>query len=131
MARRKPIDYTPQYAGGIFRSRDEVEQDLAALGTEAGETTPRDPSLERPDERTNGRPSAEHPERAKVRHSFDVYKDQITALTAIQARLFSRTGTKPKLGELVQRALDDYIQTHEEHIDDRSNERTNERESWE
>lgn len=130
MARRKPIDYTPQFGGGIFRPKDEVEHDLAALDTADAEDTPDKLTSNRSNGRTFERTIVASDDRPKVRHSFDVYKDQITALTAIQARLFSSTGKKPKLGELVQQALDDYIRKHEEHIRDRSNERTDERHSW-
>lgn len=61
-------------------------------------------------------------ERARVRHSFDVYRDQLLALGDIQTARHRRTGRKPKLGELVQEALDAYIAQHA-----RTNERTNER----
>lgn len=67
--------------------------------------------LERSLERTN--------ERTKVRHSFDIYHDQLLHLSEVQANIYRRTGKKPKVGELVQEALDAYIE--------RYNERTNER----
>ena len=125
MAKRKPIDYTPQFGGGIFRSRDEVEQELESLeGEPVEQREPRQPEAaagtdDRPFERTNGMAN----ERPKVRHSFDVFKDQITALSEIQARLFSSTGKKPKLGELVQQALDAYITEQQERMTGRSFER--------
>ena len=115
MPKRKPIDYTQQYTSGIFRPRDEVEAELASLDRGAlptppasGPVTSNDASFERTNERT------------RTRHSFDVFKDQIAALSEIQVRLFRQTGAKPKLGELVQQALDDYI----DRMNDRSNERT-------
>jgi len=38
-----------------------------------------------------------------------MYADQLVALTDIQGRLYRQTGKKPKLGRLVQDALDAYI----------------------
>lgn len=57
----------------------------------------REHSFERSDERT------------KIRHSFDIYQDQLLALSDIQADMFRQTGKKPKVGDLVQQALDVYI----------------------
>jgi hypothetical protein len=48
-------------------------------------------------------------ERTKVRHSFDIYRDQLLELSTIQATIFRETGKKPTVGELVQDALDAYI----------------------
>lgn len=56
---------------------------------------------ERTDERTNERP--------KVRHSFDVYRDQLDALQEIQLLRKRRSGRRPTIGELVQQALDRFI----------------------
>lgn len=110
MARRKkPIDYTPRYTDGYFRSADEVEQELIAA--EDTEDT-----IVRTDERTNG--SAPVPSRNKTRHSFDVYRDQVAALNQIQAELYSQTGKKPTLGDLVQEALDDFIAGYRNQVTD-------------
>jgi len=75
--------------------------------------------VERSNERTNERNYDRTNERMKVRHSFDVYQDQLLQLSDVQADIYRRTGKKPKVGELVQQALDAYIE--------RYNERTNER----
>ncbi len=135
--KRPPIEYTPQFGAGIFRPKDAVEQDLAEL--EVGADAPNaDGQAAEPDaapprqrqvgserssnalsERTNVRTN----ERTRVRHSFDVWQDQLLALTQIQAERFNRTGRKPKLGELVQEALDGYIAQQRK----RTNVRTNER----
>ncbi len=110
--KRTPIDYTPQFGGGIFRPKDVVADELSMLGQEEEDTTPNEPVVlgqqpisERTDKRSNERTNI----RIRVRHSFDVWQDQLLALAEIQARRFSRTGRKPKLGELVQEALDAYI----------------------
>jgi len=67
--------------------------------------------------------------RARVRHSFDVGQDQLHALAEIQARIFSETGKKPKLGDLVQEALDLYITRQGKRSNERTVERTNGRET--
>src|SRR5437588_452396 len=67
---------------------------------------PRSPSSSA---RTNGRTNGRTDERAKIRHSFDIYRDQLLELADIQADVFRKTGKKPKVGELVQEALDAYI----------------------
>lgn len=48
--------------------------------------------------------------RIKTRHSFDVFKDQETALNKIQLAIMdSDQGKKPVLGDMIQKALDFYI----------------------
>ncbi len=114
--KRAPIDYAPQFGGGIFRSKDAVESDLALIEQEPARKTP--PSDEplfdaaqavaptRPvDDRTIERTN----ERTRVRHSFDIWQDQLVGLAEIQTQIFNATGRKPKLGDLVQEALDIYI----------------------
>jgi hypothetical protein len=82
-------------------------------------TTESTPSIEDTDiapRRSSSRPrssdvrsSERSIERTKVRHSFDIYQDQLLALAEIQADIFRQTGKKPKVGDLVQQALDAYI----------------------
>ena len=147
-AKRSPIDYTPQFGGGIFRSKETVEEELAELEddlTEPSTTMPRLPVLSRlapcrapsnllwhpahqssprrTNGRTNERSNERTVERQRVRHSFDIWQDQLLGLTEIQAERFSQSGRKPKLGELVQEALDAYIAKERK----RTNVRTNER----
>lgn len=117
MPKRRPIEYTRSFGGGIFRPPAEVEQELAMLEADTDQANPlSERTFDRSDERSNERP--------KTRHSFDVFSDQIKALTAIQSQIFNRTGKKPKLGELVQQALDDYIRTHDDRTNDRSVDRS-------
>jgi CRISPR/Cas system CSM-associated protein Csm2 small subunit len=114
MPKRKPIDYTPQFGGGIFRPKDEVESErLVAETSSVAQKRPFVRSFERTDERI------------QRRHSFDVWQDQLIALTEIQTQLFHKTGRKPKLGELVQEALDAYIAKQKVQTTERSNERLN------
>ena len=143
-AKRPPIDYTPQFGAGIFRPKETIAQELAELdGDDSagsghglllagaaqvaaepddpsnGSSSQRQPRAQRTNERTNERTV----ERLRVRHSFDIWQDQLLRLSEIQAERFSRSGRKPKLGELVQEALDAYIAKERK----RPNERTNER----
>jgi hypothetical protein len=143
-AKRSPIDYTPQFGAGIFRPKDTIEQELAELeGDTSGEAgsdldaASAAPLGTEPDEGSNGKPAPRQisslrttvrtnertNERERVRHSFDIWQDQLLGLSEIQAERFSRAGRKPKLGELVQEALDAYIAKERK----RTNVRTNER----
>lgn len=79
---------------------------------------------ERSNERTDERTIQRTNERAKVRHSFDVYQDQLLQLSDVQADIYRRTGRKPKIGDLVQMALDAYIERYNERTNGRTNERT-------
>ena len=150
-SKRLPIDYKPQFGAGLFRSQETVAQELAEL-EEASPDTAASASTLDPDDgvavlsedqgkdvresasrrqsgsrRTNGSTNVRSFERSeprtRVRHSFDIWQDQLLGLSEIQSDRFSRTGRKPKLGELVQEALDAYI-TKERR---RTNEGTNER----
>ena len=56
--------------------------------------------------------------RTLVRASFDIFQDQQQALARIQATRFSRTGKKPKMGELAQEALDLYIRAMKEQMEE-------------
>ncbi len=141
MPKRAPIEYKPQFGGGMFRSREEVESERAALeeddvnGIEESDALADKRTVERSNGRTvealrdrtprtmSGRTNERTNERTRVRHSFDVGRDQLLALSAIQSQIFGATGKKPKLGDLVQDALDLYIARH----NGRTNERTNER----
>lgn len=132
MPKRSPIDYTPQSGGEMFRPRAVVEDELAAVTAKIDdEPTPiiaRQPenANERSNERSNERRNHRTAERSIVRHSFDIGQDQLMALAEIQTQIFNDTGRKPKLGPLVQDALDAYIAKHRKRMNDRSNERTNE-----
>ncbi len=55
-----------------------------------------------------------------MRHSFDIYEDQLVSLADIQAHLYRRNGKKPKVGDLVQQALDAYIANANQSQDDGS-----------
>ncbi len=132
MPKRSPIDYTPQSGGEMFRPRAVVEDELAAVAEESrDEPTPIAPrqserTIVRTNERRNERTNHRTVERLIVRHSFDIGRDQLMALAEIQTQIFNETGRKPKLGPLVQDALDAYIAKHKKRSNERTVERTNE-----
>jgi uncharacterized membrane protein len=70
---------------------------------------PNDLKSERSDERTNERSTVRSVQRTKVRHTFDIYADQIVSLHQHQLETIQNEGIKPHLGEMVQEALDDYL----------------------
>lgn len=147
-AKRSPIDYTPQFGAGIFRSKETIAQELAELeqaptetaeeilaadgvaGTDDagqdgnGETPTRQSRSMRTNDATNVRTFERPKERTRVRHSFDIWQDQLLGLSEIQAERFSRTGRKPKLGDLAQEALDAFIAKERKRPNVRTNERT-------
>ena len=142
-AKRSPIDYTPQFGAGIFRSRETVAEELAELdddttsnantgtreakadqsGTPVAGKSRSSSRFNSANGRTNERSNERTVERYRVRHSFDIWQDQLLGLSEIQSERFSQSGRKPKLGELVQEALDAYIAKERK----RTNVRTNER----
>jgi hypothetical protein len=44
-----------------------------------------------------------------VRHSFDVYEDQVIALQSLQLVALQQGRRKPSLGDMVQQAIDRYL----------------------
>jgi hypothetical protein len=46
----------------------------------------------------------------QIRHTFDIFKDQLNALQTIQLEAVTTGLDKPTLGELIQQALDEYLQ---------------------
>ncbi len=124
MPARKPLDYQPQDAR-IFRPREEVEQELQHVGRQNKRTEERtnEQLQEKENERTAEIATAQS-ERRTIRHSFDIYADQLQALGRIQLAHWTESGKKPKMGALVQEALDAYIQAQSR---PKTNEETNER----
>ena len=75
-------------------------------------------------------------ERSKIRHSFDIFEDQKTSLSKIQMAIMdSGQKKKPVLGDMIQEAVDLYIQQQAKKLNnlkiikERPSERTNERSS--
>jgi hypothetical protein len=63
---------------------------------------------ERPIGRTNVRTEAKQ-KRRKIRHAFDIYQDQLFSLQMRQLEAVQRGKRKPKLGRMVQDAIDMYL----------------------
>jgi hypothetical protein len=63
----------------------------------------------RPNERTNERPIGRKAKRTKVRHSFDIFFDQLIDLQVLQLKSVRRGRRKPRLGDMVQKAIDLYL----------------------
>jgi hypothetical protein len=108
-SKRAPIAYTQQFGAGIFRPKDVVESDLAE-GPQDTEAPPSAPAARTARPQAKERTIVETTERTKIRHTFDIFQDQLLALTEIQAGRFKQTGRKPRVGDLVQEALDAYIE---------------------
>jgi hypothetical protein len=66
-------------------------------------------SNERSTNRTNERSNVRTVQRTKVRHTFDIFADQIISLHQHQLETLQNEGNKPHLGGMVQEALDDYL----------------------
>jgi hypothetical protein len=60
-------------------------------------------------ERKNVLTQEQKEERLLKHHSFDVFVDQLISLDQIQTKIYQEKGKKPKIGTLVQEALDEYI----------------------
>ena len=90
------------------------------LSLESKDRLPSQRSNERSNEESGRQTIERESERTKVRHSFDVFRDQLLDLGDFQQALARVQGTKPRLGDLVQEALDNYIKV-------RRNQRTNQR----
>ena len=139
-AKRTPIDYPPQFGGIMFRPREVVEDEIACWPTTRGRrgdaeeepnagTPPgtrrcrdeQDRTSERTNERTNGRTVD------AVRHSFDIWQDQLIALDGDPDAALHRDGPEAEVGRLVQEALDAYIAKHRS-ANERTVERTNDHE---
>ena len=69
----------------------------------------------RTNDRTNERSNVKFnkPKRVKIRHTFDIYKDQLISLQVIQLEKVKRGRKKPKLGKMVSKGIDLYIKKAE------------------
>ncbi len=123
-SKRSPIDYTPQFGQGIFRPRDVVESELAEaqddempkLSADAESPVGNDQTASRPSRssragrRGNEQTNVRTNERTKIRHTFDIYKDQLRSLRGISLERETATGKRILLGDLMQEALDLFIE---------------------
>src|SRR5215217_2387156 len=111
MARKRPAFEVPEIEPRGVRAVLRPPEEIAAEGKRLQQRESAAPTAGRAATvRTNGRTD----ERSVVRHSFDIYIDQLQALTRIQTQVFEETGRKPKMGELAQEAFDLYIASEAE-----------------
>ena len=66
-------------------------------------------------------------QRTKIRHTFDIFTDQLQGLHQVQLEILQAEIKKPKLGDMVQEALDDYLVKQGITINEPKTERSNER----
>ncbi len=70
---------------------------------------PNDGNNERTFDRSNERLISRSPERQKIRHTFDIFADQLMSLREISIEQEKLFGERVLLGDLVQQALDMFI----------------------
>ena len=86
-------------------------------------------------DRTPERTNVRNADRVKIRHAFDIFEDQLRELHTRQLEAVRAGKKKPSLGEMVQQALDKYIENEQQRkleekrtsgrTDEPSDERTN------
>jgi hypothetical protein len=106
---------TPATMRQVIKPVDMLEHEQEHQPERTNEHT-KEQNNERSDERTEKRTSG----RMRVRHSFDIYQDQLLSLKEIALHRQKTTGERVLLGDLVQEALDTFIKTNEQ-TDERSN----------
>jgi hypothetical protein len=84
-------------------------------------------SNERTVERTNERLQEPRDKRLQIRHTFDIFADQLQALHTLQLKAVQAGRSKPNLGTMVKKAIDMYLEKEEHKKPKRTNERSNER----
>jgi hypothetical protein len=80
---------------------------------------------ERSNERTLERTDERSLNRVKVRHTFDIFADQLRDLQTIQLKAVQRGKRKPTLGKMVQQAIDLYLEQKAKRSIKPKNERSN------
>lgn len=70
-----------------------------------------------PNEQTNEIPLSQEaeakPPRQIIRHTFDIFQDQLVRLQFLQVETMRQGKRKPKLGKMVQQALEQYLTQQE------------------
>ena len=98
-----PESPTPEKRdGALTEAQTQQNQDQKRSNDRTFERTD-----ERSNERLNERPP--RPKREKIRHTFDIYRDQLIALQMIQLERVQAGKKKPKLGKMVSVGIDLFI----------------------
>lgn len=90
--------------------------------TNPGKTPETQQSAGEPSRKPEGAPVHSRegaPGRQKIKRGFQVYRDQVLALSELQFETYRRTGKKPHIGEMVRDALDDFIARKKRELDRR------------
>jgi hypothetical protein len=74
-----------------------------------------EPKNERPNVPPNEATNVQKKSRIKVRHTFDIFQDQLLALQSLQLQAVQKGRKKPKLGDMVQKAIDSYLKEKTKH----------------
>jgi hypothetical protein len=83
-------------------------------------------SNEGPNERKFERSSVRRRRRVKIRHTFDIFEDQLRELHSIQLKAIQSGKKRPKIGSMVQKALDSYLACQSQSLNGiKTNVRTN------
>ncbi|MCI0558940.1 MAG: hypothetical protein MN733_10625 [Nitrososphaera sp.] len=69
-------------------------------------------TYQRPNERTDVRKK----KRVKIRHAFDIFEDQLRDLQLLQLEAVRRGKRKPKLGVMVQQAIDSFLKSQSKQV---------------
>jgi len=105
----QPQSPTPSFKTEVINleAQNESNQDQKRTNVLSDERTDG-----RPNDGTNGRTFVK-PKRQKIRHAFDIYQDQLFALQMRQLEAVQKGKRKPKLGKMVQDAIDLYLKQPE------------------
>lgn len=102
-----PLIETPRQMGGESARQTDGQSDDPGTLPSLSPTPPlREETKERINERTN---EVSNVKRQKIRHTFDIYADQLLSLKEIQLRRARVFEEVYRLGDLVQEALDGFI----------------------
>ena len=95
---------TPNVPGQETASSEKFTPNQTGNETEQAQKRTDVRTYERTDVRTQKKPI-----RRKIRHAFDIYEDQLQALQILQFEAVQKGKKKPKLGKMVQEAIDQYL----------------------
>jgi hypothetical protein len=106
-----PLTETPQQMGGTLAGQTDSQPDNPGTLPSLSPTLPlSEETKERLNERSNERTDEpSHVKRQRIRHTFDIYADQLLSLKEIQLDRARGLEKVYRLGDLVQEALDGFI----------------------
>lgn len=114
----KPVDMLEQEQPERTNERANVQtfersnEQKEERTNEHGNERTNERSEEQTDKRTNEHMNVRTNERTRMRHSFDIYEDQLISLKEIAIKRQKATGKRILLGDLAQEALDTFIEAN-------------------